>query len=461
MLKRLTRRLSTSFFSKLSDKKKLKTFTRSPKKATFVPLPVPDQGKMISSKRALMFLLAHIPLAVIFNFAGFLATIHALSVLLVGIYFIRNDRKPDRVVYVLAYIMGAELLWRGLKAKLFYEYGKYAIIVLIALTLVRYGYLSRIYKPGLVYLIALCPAFMVLPYFNREEIAFNLSGPFALGFGMMFFPLFTINKNNIEKIIIAGLAPVVGLAAHAVTYYHIGGHNRKVTGGIGANQVSSILGLGITLAFFLLLNMQRGKLYRLIILILLLWLVGQTILSYSRGGLWNALGAILVCCFFIFRNNKYRAKIIGYSLIFFVAIKFIVFPMVETSSGRYGSRFKSFDLTDRDSMMEADLIIFSQNPLLGVGPGQAFYLYTMTYRESDSHTEYTRLLSEHGIFGIIALLTLFGSSFRKYLASGRSFEKAFSLSFMFWTYLYMIHAAMRLVAPSMMFSLALSKFDLS
>ena len=77
--------------------------------------------------------------------------------------------------------------------------------------------------------------------------------------------------------------------------------------------------------------------------------------------------------------------------------------------GTYGERL-ILDLTGRVEIYNIDLAIFSDYLLTGVGPGQATELReTYGYGKIISaHTEFSRMLSEHGLLGLISLLILLG-----------------------------------------------------
>ena len=84
-------------------------------------------------------------------------------------------------------------------------------------------------------------------------------------------------------------------------------------------------------------------------------------------------------------------------------------------SQRYGLGQTSFgekfilDLTGRALIYEIDLNIFFDHILTGVGPGQAKDLrqvYGYGKRVA-AHTEYSRMLAEHGILGLFSLFILF------------------------------------------------------
>ncbi len=105
-------------------------------------------------------------------------------------------------------------------------------------------------------------------------------------------------------------------------------------------------------------------------------------------------------------------------------------------------------------------MVFRQFPLFGVGPGQSDAYHALTFRAASAHTEYTRMLAEHGSFGLISLLILAWFSVRRLFTKGDSLSKGLLLGIMVWALVYMASAATRLVAPSFLFGLAAAKFVL-
>ena len=51
----------------------------------------------------------------------------------------------------------------------------------------------------------------------------------------------------------------------------------------------------------------------------------------------------------------------------------------------------------------ADLQIFAENPLFGLGPGTAMIERDRISGIGIAHTEFTRLLSDHGSLGLVAM----------------------------------------------------------
>jgi hypothetical protein len=107
----------------------------------------------------------------------------------------------------------------------------------------------------------------------------------------------------------------------------------------------------------------------------------------------------------------------------------------------------------------ADLQAFQDHWLTGIGVGQANDYHDDLGLAAGVHTEYSRLLAEHGLFGFGALLMLFFLVVQRLRLGLPPLEKAFIISVTVWALLYMTHAAMRLVAPSLMFGLGSAVFS--
>jgi O-antigen ligase len=427
---------------------------RAPRSVEFRRFPV-----VVTPQWMAVYLLAHIALTMLAQRYWSLTTIWALAVPLIGLAVITRGRRIDTLVVVAAYVVGAELVWRGTHARVFWEYGKYVLIVLFGLVLIRHVR-DRVEWRAMLFLACLVPSLAALPIFDRQAVAFNLSGPVALGVAVLVLNDITVDRRLLLRLSAVALGPIVGLAFLATfgtlragpQSFVIGG--KATTAGIGPNQVSSVLGLGLVLVFVLLLFGPRGRLYRLGLGAIGVWLLGQTVLSFSRGGLWTAAGAVLVCTSFIVRDRRKRRVILTLAVLGFVVFRFVVFPVTDRFTGGVVSRrLADVDLTGREKIMKADLIVFFENPVLGVGPGQSYGAHARTFRASSPHTEYTRLLAEHGSFGVLALAMLTWMVWRRLRRRERAPEKGMGLALMAWALLYMGHSAMRLAAPALMFGL--------
>lgn len=189
------------------------------------------------------------------------------------------------------------------------------------------------------------------------------------------------------------------------------------------------------------------------------------------GSLLAFLGAVTVLFFSYYGFRKQLRRSLPFIVIgvgFFVGVFFIAnkitnnfllyrYQGLNTTEVMTGQRTpgKSM-LTGRDEIMKADFIVFKQHPLFGVGYGMG-ELYRARYygQYAAAHTEFARLMSENGLFGMIFMLvgliclpTYFFFRSKGYLT--RCFMLAFYLLSMF----TMFHAAMRLALPGVVFGAA-------
>jgi O-antigen ligase len=119
-------------------------------------------------------------------------------------------------------------------------------------------------------------------------------------------------------------------------------------------------------------------------------------------------------------------------------------------------RYSSTSAGLRQTLVEEDLELWKENPVLGVGPGMSkYYRASLLGMEVASHTEFTRLLSEHGTFGLLALLVLVAIAGLAYLRAPSALEKAWVSALGGWAFIEMSHSAMRIVAISILFGLAM------
>ena len=123
------------------------------------------------------------------------------------------------------------------------------------------------------------------------------------------------------------------------------------------------------------------------------------------------------------------------------------------TGGKFLERIRDTDLTGRDALMERDLELWSANAFLGVGPGRSKLTDAETGNFSLAHTEFTRLIAEHGVLGALAFLLLLGMSCRAVTRARGGVPRGLAAGLQAWALLFMIHSAMRLAAPSFLFGL--------
>src|SRR5690606_34974009 len=116
----------------------------------------------------------------------------ASSLILLGVlgFFlfitIQNENRNNEALMGAAYISGAEVYFRMTGGMFFYETGKYMVIIFLVIGMFFKGTSSKT-VPFWTYLMILIPGIVVasitmsLEADFRKSIAFNLSGPVALG----------------------------------------------------------------------------------------------------------------------------------------------------------------------------------------------------------------------------------------------------------------------------------------
>jgi hypothetical protein len=263
-----------------------------------------------------------------------------------------------------------------------------------------------------------------------------------------------------RKLLLSFLAPAAGIAAIVlfgiVTNPDITFNtesNVATSGGFGPNQVSAILGLGTLFAFFCQFAAPAGLAFRVVLFALMVWLAAQSALTFSRGGLFAASGAAAVAsAYYAIRYPRARLALIAVAALVFATGKYVIWPQLDQfTEGNITARFTEKDLSRRDELGWADLTIWDEHPILGVGPGRS----SIEHREEViTHTEFTRLLSEHGLFGAAAILILVFVAWQNVRRAASDRARGLGLAMITWSCLFMLNSAMRLAAPSFLFGLS-------
>lgn len=423
----------------------------------------------------LAFFALHIPLALSMSQYPELGLLHALATLAVGLWWTTFRGRPERVAYVGAYITGAEVLWRMTHTPIFWEFGKYALATVFLVSMIVRRSLKAPVLPLLYFALLLVSVAFTSSSMNfqtaRKEISFNLSGPFALMVSAWFFSQLELSRQQILRLFWALIGPVVGVASIAILSTLTVGDlsfstrsNFITSGGFGPNQVSAALGLGALMAY--LFVVEKGTSFNLRVLMLgaLIILAAQSVLTFSRTGFYVTVGSAVAGSLWLTSSNRGRITDIFVAALLFTIATYVVFPRLESlTHGVVTSRFESTKLTGRDRLAAAELKAWEENPIFGLGPGGAeTHRHRILPRSGEllvaSHTEYTRLLAEHGLLGLDALLLLLVMAIRNFRRANTTEGKVLVTSFLVWSLLFMAGSAMRIVAPSFLYGLSFATF---
>ena len=420
-----------------------------------------------STRNILLLIAVQVGLAFAARSFAVVSTLHALLTLGIGLVIALFGRQPKKIIWVAAYIIGAELFWRMTGANVFWEFGKYASLVVIVIGLLRFKKWKNALLPLLYLALLLVSIPATITWFGwgtqaREAISFNFSGPLLLAFSLIFFSQVKIDLIQLKQIAWVVTIPIISvftlafyntITAQGIVFTTES--NFTTSGGFGPNQVSAILSLGVVMMFLIFL-FEKNLQIRLIAFVIFSLLLVQSVLTFSRGGLYNAIICIFFAMLHIIRNKRSRSRFLFLFAVLLLVSVFILYPRLDSfTNGFLTQRFTDTDLTNRGDIALGELLVWMDYPLFGTGPGVSKYMtlrYTGIY--AAAHTEYTRMLSEHGVFGLLALIIMGIIIIKSYIKTPNGLFKSWVVIFLLWPLAEMTHAAMRVAAISVMLGMA-------
>lgn len=428
------------------------------------PLRVRRSDLDLTPTRILALVAVSCAAAFVANLGPPFATAHAVVVGALAIAAIWS-RRWDRALLIVAFVPGSELVWRVTSAWVFYEYAKYVVIITLLVFIV--GALRRptFLSLPLCYLMLLVPsasiAFLELgPGVARQTVAFALAGPTALVVGVIAMHDVRLERSEFDGFLWAFAAGVAGLAT-ATLYATVtageikftGESNFVTAGGFGPVQVSSALAAGVLICAVLAICERRTSM-RLLAGMLMLWFGAQSALTFSRGGLTSAGIALLVYALHQFwRPQDAIRTVIVVGACAAIGLS-VIFPRIDDfTGGALSDRFEERSSSGRTSIAKQDIDIFLDHTIAGVGPGSSKF-YRADSIAASSHTEFTRLLAEHGLLGLAAMLLLLAIAAKLYLRSTGLARRAEVSALLVWAMSQMFYANLRVVAVAVLFAAA-------
>jgi O-antigen ligase len=410
--------------------------------------------------------LAHAVLGHFLPKGSILALSYALVVTVAAIGVSVWRREPQWALCAAAYIVGADVFWRLTQAGVLWEMGKLAVSLTLLAGMVRQ---RRVGIPlaALVYLSLLIPSVITTLVTQPGEdgrglVTANFSGPFTLFVCWAYCSksvridrsqMITILTCLILPLVAVGMRALAGIASSDIMWAK---SSSAASGGFGPNQVSAMLGLG-AFASLVILVLSDSLWRRIFFGVLFLWFASQSVLTFSRTGFYLLVLGSVAAGLFLLRNPATRLKFVAYLLIAGLAATFLIYPFLNRLTGQaLSERFANTTLTGRTEIAAADLAIWRENWLLGTGVGQAaFARADFGFEGYNAHTEYTRLLAEHGLLGFGALGALLATIGRSFWRQ-RGLSRALAAGMLAWALAFMAVSAMRLAAPSFLIGLSLA-----
>ena len=430
-----------------------------------------------------LYLLAlHAFLGFVLFLFPFFSKVYGIAILVFGIYFIiQSKNKQNEALLMAAYAVSAvsaEIVLRMTGGTFVNEYGKYLVMLFLFLGMLFSGF-SRNALVYWLFLFFLVPSVVLstvtldITTDVKKAIVFNIAGPVCLGISAIYCYKRELTFQRLLGIITAFSLPLLCLVTYLYFYTPniqdvVTGtqSNFETSGGFGPNQVSTILGLGIFIFFVqLMLNSTNGIL-QIINGGLVLFFAYRGLITFSRGGIYTGVAMILLLLAILYfqANFQTKPKIAGIIVLSFLATLAVwSYSSIKTNGlldKRYANqdaagREKKSQLSGREILIESELKMFYENPILGVGVGKNKELRkSQTGIDLATHNEITRMLAEHGTLGIVGLLILLITPLYLFLVDR---QNILALSFFVFWLLTINHAAMRLSAPAFIYALSLLK----
>jgi hypothetical protein len=431
---------------------------------------------MVTDRRNLFWTLAHIGL-------GFVCTLTPFA-LIVWFYLIfctnlgkslslLSQKKPALFLMLFSYLTSFEVLDRMAKTSPFipYELGKYFLVLLGILGI---GFLGVRSQKGIWMALLLTPALFYdfSGQRNYYDIINYYLGPLAVGLGIAFADRLQISKfalNQMLKFVFwACLSSLVFTYVKTPDFKDVEfslGANFATTAGHSSNQVSTVLGLGMFLAFYSFLNKLNFSGNRIFDGIILAGFSFQGLLSFSRGGMMvGALGMILLLFLpelkQVSAGIKYRVKS-QKSLLFGIVAVVCLYGVFEAANAitggnlllRYqgetqgtllGAKEVTADhfLTGRLGILEKDFALWLDYPITGVGIGVSPYLRDSKNKIA-SHVEISRLFADNGLLGVVFSYMFFIIPRKSWLINRNSAARNILYVLLVFAIATTFHAAMR------------------
>lgn len=424
-------------------------------------------------------LLLHVAMGFLFFVAPFLSTVFGVAAVVVGIgYVVNTGNRNNEVLLMAAYCMGLDVYLKMTGGSLLNEYGKYSVILFIALGIYYKGFAKGSFL-YVFFIVLLIPGIYIgaetlsFDANIRKAIAFNITGPVCLAASAIYCFKRSISLKRMLDVLAMFMFPIVAMVIQLFLYTPSGitvfkgtGSNYLTSGGFGPNQVSTVLGLAMFVAFVRLFLASATRKLQLINAALVVIFAYRCIITFSRGGMYTGLAMIIIFLgmMYLLLDTKGKGKLVFLSgLSVLAGLMIFTYSSIQTGGlieKRYANENargveKEDASSGRGELAATEWEMFIDNPYLGVGVGRNKEIrLEETGIAAATHSEISRMLAEHGSLGLLGLLILLVTPVVLYMSDR---TQIFALLFMVFWALTINHAAMRIAAPAFVYALALLK----
>lgn len=419
-------------------------------------------------RRPVLFIGAHVVLGILAARVTPVATAHAVAIAVVALATAVLARHLERIIEVAAYCSVCDVFWRMTGSAAPWEFGKYITITTLGIAFVRFVRRRSGITAPVLFILLLMPA-CVVSYFAlgggaRELISSNLSGPVLLGVAVMVLRRLVATHQELSTLLLVMLGPIAAVAAIATTSTLAAANtiafsndsNFVSSGGFGPNQISNTLGLGALICVLLCLFSFRLR-QAVVLIPVAVWLASQAALTFSRGGVYSLVLALISVTIAALATSTTRSRALVGAVIAVLLVVAAYPALNEFTQGNLATRFGDTNSTNRNVIASADSDLFRREPLLGVGVGVAKFERASTGKvdiEARAHTEYTRLLAEHGAFGVAAIILLVAMAIHAFKKPGLRQSRLIAAGCISWSAFTMAHSATSTASVGFVFGIA-------
>lgn len=404
-------------------------------------------------------------------------------VFLLGSYWAFTDAATgeNRGLLMATYLCGLELVFRLSRSGLPHEFVKYAVALILLTIWMRN--VVKVHVAILLYFLLMLPGILLSDGGTFEEtrqlISANLSGPLCLTAASLFFYKRTILIDQFVGLLRWLLYPLITLVSILIikspdiSQVDFGYASNFETSIYGPNQVSSVFGLGIIIiGLGVLLKLKIFK-----------WpwvgygfgglFLFRGLLTFSRGGIITAFIVLALVYMLILFSGKtsggLRMRVVFLVIVGFSGVYYLFQYTNELTGNALFNRYAGIKngqqieadkyTSGRTRIAEIDWDIFKENWLLGVGVGMGKYERAERGYEIIAHVEFTRMLAEHGLAGIVSLFILLVLPIRVFFSSISTINKIFLVTGVLFCFSFMLHSATRIAAPMFMYGFVFLKIS--
>ena len=367
-----------------------------------------------------------------------------------------------------AYLAFCDVLWRMVGGGMFWEGGKYAAALALCLHIARRKSFDVAFAPLAYAVVVVASAMMAgmtdvveVPSW-RKSVSFALSGPALMCLFVLALGACRLELRHVATLLAAVLGPVAmvsGIVLHAtVTASEVTFNmesNFVTSGGFGPNQVSSVLSAGALVCLCLVRSFALTVGARVLTTLLLLLWLGQSVLTFSRSGIYMFGCAAIVCLASPGAMTVLKRRALAIvACVLALGILLALPKLSDYTGGKLEERYRDASLAGREVLAAADLNLWKQRPVFGVGAGLSPYMRAEQFGIEASHTEYIRVLAETGIVGMILFLALLTRTGWRAWRLGDTDLRASFLAMVSWSILFFAVNGFRIGAPAVFLGFA-------